>query len=319
MLRSICTLLLVFSSTVAISQTPSSQPSKSNIPKNDTAKGSNITASTSRVLNKLRAGEPLIIAYREASIPFSYVAGGADPIGYAIDLCVHLAGVMQRELKLKELPIQYLPVTSAQRIPTIVEGKADLQCSSTTNNAERRQQVAFTIPHFITGGRYLVKSDSKIKGIDDLRGKKVVSTVGTTVIKQIEQKNQELSLGITVLQGANHTQGVEMVENGEADAFVMDDILLYGLAVSRPDPKALKIVGKHLNTEPLAIMFGKDDPELKKLIDKEMRRLILSKEIYPIYDKWFTKPIPPKNYNLNLPPSFLLRDFWKYPSDFVPN
>ena len=108
------------------------------------------------------------------------------------------------------------------------------------------------------------------------------------------------------------------VEKGEADAFVMDDVLLYGLAAGRPDPKALKVVGRFMTTEPLAIMLPKNDPEFKKLVDEEMRRLITSREIYPIYDKWFNKPIPPNNTVLNLPVSYLLRDFWKYPTDQVP-
>jgi ABC-type amino acid transport substrate-binding protein len=109
-----------------------------------------------------------------------------------------------------------------------------------------------------------------------------------------------------------------MVEKGEADAFVMDDVLLYGLAANRPNPAALKIVGKFLTTEPLAIMLPKNDPDFKKLVDDEMRRLIVSREIYPIYDKWFTKAIPPRNTSLNLPVSYLLKDFWKYPTDVVP-
>jgi ABC-type amino acid transport substrate-binding protein len=274
---------------------------------------------TGATFSKIKSGAPLIIAFREASIPFSYLPSGSEPVGYAIDLCLRLAEAMRKEFKLPNMQVNYLPVSSAQRIQVMVDGKADLQCSSTTNNAERREKVAFTIPHFITGARFLVKSNSKIDGIADLQGKKVVSTVGTTVIKTIEQKNRERMLGLTILSAANHTQALEMVEKGQADAFVMDDILLYGLASSRPDPTALKIVGKFLTTEPLAIMFNKQDVPLKQFVDKEMRRIIQSGEINRIYAKWFTQPIPPQQQNLNLPPSYLLKDLWKFPSDFVPN
>ena len=125
-------------------------------------------------------------------------------------------------------------------------------------------------------------------------------------------------MGITISEAPDHARALEMVEKGEADAFVMDDVLLYGLAANRPDPKALKVVGRFMTTEPLAIMLPKGDPDFKKLVDDEMRRLITSREIHAIYEKWFTQPIPPSNTTLNLPVSYLLRDFWKYPTDQVP-
>ena len=209
-------------------------------------------------------------------------------------------------------------VTSANRIATIADGKADLECGSTTNNAERREKVAFTIPHFITGARLLVQSSSAFNRLEDLEGKRLVSTKGSTPLKAVEQANRERLLRVTILEAPDHIKAVEMVEQGEADAFVMDDVLLYGLAAGRADPAALKVVGKFLTTEPLAIMLPKNDPAFKKLVDDEMRRLIQSKEIYPIYDKWFLKPIPPKNSALKMPVSYLLKDFWKYPTDQVP-
>ncbi len=134
----------------------------------------------------------------------------------------------------------------------------------------------------------------------------------------VARANRERLLNVTIVEAPDHAKAVEMVEASEVDAFVMDDVLLYGLAANRPNPAALKVVGKFLTTEPLAIMLPKNDPEFKKLVDDEMRRLIVSKEIYPIYDKWFLKPIPPKNTPLNMPVSYLLKDFWKYPTDQVP-
>ena len=145
-----------------------------------------------------------------------------------------------------------------------------------------------------------------------------MSTKGTTPLKAAEQANRARLLNITIVEAPDHAKAVEMVESGEAQAFLMDDILLYGLASNRVKPEALKVVGKFLTTEPLAIMLRNDDPAFKKLVDEEMRRLITSKEIQPIYDKWFLQPIPPNNKPLNLPVSYLLKDFWKYPSDFVP-
>ncbi|MFN9727633.1 amino acid ABC transporter substrate-binding protein [Acidovorax sp.] len=271
------------------------------------------------VLERIRAGGKLVIAHRESSVPFSYVdSKSGKPIGYAVDLCLHLAEVVRKKTGKKDMEVEFLAVTPANRITVIEQGKADLECGSTTNNAERRQKVAFTIPHFITGARLLVKSTSSIERMEDLNGKKLVSTKGTTPLKAADQANRERLMGITILEAPDHARALDMVEKGEADAFVMDDVLLYGLAAGRPDPKSLKVVGRFITTEPLAIMLPKNDPEFKKVIDDEMRRLITSKEIYPIYDKWFMKPIAPKDTVLNLPVSYLLRDFWKYPTDQVP-
>jgi glutamate/aspartate transport system substrate-binding protein len=272
----------------------------------------------SGVLERVAGGGKLVIAHRESSIPFSYVDADKKPVGYAVELCLKLAEAVRKKTGAKNMQVEFLQVTPANRIAMVAEGKADLECGSTTNNAERRQKVSFTIAHFITGARLLVRADSKIDRIEDLEGKKLVSTKGTTPLKAAEQANRERLLRITILEAPDHAKAVDMVEKGEADAFVMDDVLLFGLAANRPKPDALKVVGKFLTTEPLAIMLPKDDPEFKKLVDDEMRRLIVSKDIQPVYDKWFLRPIPPNDKPLNLPVSYLLRDFWKYPSDFVP-
>lgn len=276
-------------------------------------------ASAQGVLERIKGGGKLVIAHRESSVPFSYVDPvSKKPMGYALDLCLKIADAVGKKVGVKAVPVELVQVTPANRIMMIEQGKADLECGSTTNNAERREKVAFTIPHFITGARLLVLANSKVDRAEDLMGKKLVSTKGTTPLKAAEQANRERLMGITIVEAPDHARAVDMVEKGEAEAFVMDDVLLYGLAANRPNPAAFKVVGKFLTTEPLAIMLSKNDPEFKKLVDDEMRRLITSREIYPVYEKWFAKPIPPKNTPLNLPVSYLLRDFWKYPTDQVP-
>lgn len=271
------------------------------------------------VLERVQGGGKLVIAHRESSVPFSYLdPQSGKPIGYAMDLCLRMAEVVRKKTGMKDMPVGFLQVTPADRVDAIAQGRADMECGSTTNNAERREKVAFTIPHFITGARLLVRASSTVTRMEDLEGKKLVSTQGTTPLKAAEQANRERLMRISLTAVPDHAKGVEMVETGAADAFAMDDILLFGLASNRPDPSALKVVGKFLTTEPLAIMLPKNDPAFKKLVDEEMRRLIVSREIYAIYDKWFAKPIPPSNRPLNLPVSYLLRDFWKYPTDQVP-
>ncbi len=274
---------------------------------------------SSLVLDRIKSGGNIVLAHRESSVPFSYLDANKKPVGYALDLCMRLAQAVRVKMGLKaEGGVELMMVTPANRIPVIAEGKADMECGSTTNNKERREKVAFTVPHFITGARMLVKAGSNAERLEDLQGKIVVSTKGTTPLKAVESANKERMLNLKVLEAPDHAKAVEMVEKGEADAFVMDDVLLYGLAANRPNPKALTVVGKFLTTEPLAIMLPKNDPEFKKMVDEEMKRLIRSREIYAIYDKWFAQPIAPANMALNLPVSYLLRDFWKYPTDVVP-
>lgn len=270
------------------------------------------------VLDKLRQGQPLVIAHRESSVPFSFVDGNGKAVGYAIDLCLRVADAIKRQLNLPALAVRYLKVTPAYRIDAIVKGEADLECGSTTNNAERRARVAFTVPHYITGARFLVRSDSPVADLAGFEGKRLVSTKGTTPLNAVQQANAARLLRIQVLEAPDHARALEMVAQGEADGFAMDDVLLYGLIAAQPDAAKFKVIGKLLTIEPLAIMLPKGDPAFKRLVDEEMKRLIRSGEAQAIYQRWFLQPIPPKGTALNLPMNYLLRDFWKYPTDQVP-
>ncbi len=275
-------------------------------------------ASAGPVLDRIKATGRIVIAHREASVPFSYIDPNGKPVGYAVDLCLKIAEAVRKKVGLPSVRIGYLTVTPSDRIDAIVDGRADLECGSTTNNAERRTRVAFTIPHYITGARYLVRADSSITDLPGFETRRLVSTKGTTPLKAITAANNERALRITILEASDHDKAIAMVANGEADGFAMDDVLLYGLIAGQPDPSKFKVVGKFLTIEPLAIMMSKQDPEFKAVVDDEMRRLILGHEAQAIYDRWFLRPIPPRNTALNLPANYLLKDFWKYPTDQVP-
>jgi ABC-type amino acid transport substrate-binding protein len=277
------------------------------------------SASAGPVLERIRQSGKIVIGHRDASVPFSYLDAEGKPVGYAIDLCMKLTEGVRKKLALNSLKVEFLPVTSATRIAAVAEGKVDLECESTTNNAERRQTVAFAVPHYITGARFLVRSDSRALELKDFEGKTLVSTTGTTPLKAVNQANRERLMGIRVVEVPDHIRGVEMVERGEADGFVMDEVLLVGLISSRADPAKLRVVGKYLTIEPLGIMLPKSDPEFKQVVDAELKRLINSREAQALHDRWFTQPIAPNGRSLGLPMSYLLKDFWKYPSDWVPN
>jgi glutamate/aspartate transport system substrate-binding protein len=230
------------------------------------------------VLDRIRARGYVVLAHREASVPFSYVLPDGQGVGYALDLCRKLVEAVGHELKMPALGVKLLPVKPADRIAVVADGRADFECGSTTNNAERREKIAFTVPHYITGARYAVRADSPIGSLEQFEGRKLVSTVGTTPLKTVEAANRERMLHIDVMQAPDHNRAIEMVEKGEADGFAMDDVLLYGLIASRPDPSKFRVVGKFLTIEPLAISLSKSDPELKRIADNEMKRLIHSGE-----------------------------------------
>ena len=275
-------------------------------------------ATAGATLDHIRATGKIVLGHRESSVPFSYYDADKRPVGYALDLCLKLADAVKKKLDLKTLTVEYVMVLPSNRIAMVEEGKVDMECGSTTNNAERREKVAFTVPHYITGARYMVRATETATDIVGLEGKRIVSTKGTTPIKAVQRINRERVLHLTLQEAPDHARAVEMVEKSESDAFVMDDVLLYGLIASRAQPEKLKVIGKFLTVEPLAIMLPKGDPEFKAIMDNEMKRMIVSKEAQAIYDRWFMKPIAPKNTSLNLPMNYLLRDFWKYPTDQVP-
>jgi glutamate/aspartate transport system substrate-binding protein len=274
-------------------------------------------ANAQSVVDQIKSTRSITIAHRDASIPFSYLIDGEKPAGYSLDICLKLIEAIRRELALPTLKVEYLSVTSASRIPSIVEGKAALECGSTTNTLERRKDVDFTIPHFLASTRFLVRKESKIQRKEDLAGLRVVSTKGSTSLKMVQRFNAELPLKMSVIEANDHGEAFTSIVQKKADAFAMDDVLLHGLRANSQYQNELIIVGKPLTIEPYAIMIPKGDVKLKKIVDKEMRRIISSGEIYEMFSKWFESPIPPNGINLNLPMPFLLRDSFKYPSDKV--
>lgn len=267
-------------------------------------------------LEKVRAAGTITVGNRDASIPFSYLDDKQQPIGYAMDLCARIVDAVKVELKLPNLKVVYQPVTSATRIPLLANGTIDLECGSTTNNAERQKQVSYTITHFLTANRFIAKKADKLNALADLKGKTVVSTSGTTNIKQLTELNGAKNLGINILAAKDHAEAFLMVETGRAVAFVMDDILLASLAASSANPGQWQISAEAMSLpEPYGIMLRKDDPAFKKVVDAAMVNIYKSGEINKIYAKWFTSPIPPKGINLNMPMNAVFKNLTINPID----
>ena len=252
-------------------------------------------------LGKIKSSGAITIGHRDASVPLSYYDDKQQPIGYAMDLCMKIVDAVKAELKMPKIEVKYQLVTSANRIPLMANGTIDLECGSTTNNIPRQEQVWFTMTHFVTANRWVAKKSSNIKSLNDLKGKTIVSTAGSTNIKQITEINAAQNLGMNIISANGHPEAFQMVETGRAVAFVMDDIILAGLvALSRsPGDYAISSVG--LSVEPYGIMLRKDDKAFKAVADKAMTAVYKSGQINAIWSKWFEKPIPPKGINMHLP------------------
>src|SRR3954447_1014689 len=267
-------------------------------------------------LKKIKETGTINIGYRDSSIPFSYLDDNQKPIGFAIDICGKIVEAVKRELKLDNLKVEFNPVTSSTRIPLLANGTIDLECGSTTNNAERLKQVAFTNTHFLTATRFVSKKASKLNSIDDLKGKSVASSSGTTNIKQLTEANAARNLNINIIPAKEHAETFLMVETDRAVAGVLDDILLASFAAGSKNPDDY-IISKDAfsKPEPYGIMLRKDDPAFKKVADAATAALYQSAEGQKLYDKWFMQKIPPKGLNLNSPIGAELKASFAMPSD----
>jgi glutamate/aspartate transport system substrate-binding protein len=267
-------------------------------------------------LKNIKETGTITLGFRDSSIPFSYLDDNQKPIGFAMDICYKIVDAVKKELKLDKLEVKLEPVTSSNRIPLLANGTVDLECGSTTNNAEREKQVSFTNTHFLTASRFVSKKANKLDKIDDLKGKSVVSTAGTTNIKQLTEANAARNLGVNIIPAKDHAEAFLMVETDRAVAFVMDDVLLASLIAGSKDPAAYVISSDAFSKpEPYGIMLRKDDVPFKKMVDAATAVLYKSGEGQKLYDKWFMSKIPPKGLNLNTPIAPELKHEFANPSD----
>jgi len=278
--------------------------------------GSVVAQDLTGTLKKIKDTGTITIGHRDASVPFSYYDDKQQVVGYAMDICNFVVADLKAQLNLPKLEVKLNPVTSATRIPLIANGTIDLECGSTTNNAERQKQVSFGSTYYLTASRYVFKKSSGITDIASLKGKTVVSTAGTTNLKQVSEANTAQNLGLTILTAKDHPEAFLMVETGRAAAFVMDDILLAGLVANAKNPADYAISKDAFSKpEPYSFMMVRDDAAFKKAVDAAVSKLYKSPEMQTLYSKWFEKPIPPKGLVMNQPMTAELKKALANPTD----
>jgi glutamate/aspartate transport system substrate-binding protein len=264
----------------------------------------------SGTLKKIKDSKVITLGYRTSSIPFSYVNKPGDPIGYSIDLCNEVVDQVSSELEGTEIAVKYKPATSESRIAAVRTGEIDLECGSTTANFERKKEVAFSPILFVAGTKLLVPRSSGITSYRDLRGKTVVVTAGTTNEAAVRAISDKQQLAIKVVVGQDHAQSFAMLQDGKADAFATDDVLLYGLVATAKSGDQYHVVGEYLSYDPYGLMYRKDDPDFAAVVDRTFSRLAHSRELVQLYNKWFQQRLP-TGERLDLPMSPQLEEIFR--------
>ncbi|WP_275351821.1 amino acid ABC transporter substrate-binding protein [Xenorhabdus bovienii] len=266
-------------------------------------------------LKKIKDNGIIVVGHRESSVPFSYYDNQQNVVGYAQDYSNLIVDAVKKKLDMPNLQVKLIPITSQNRIPLLQNGTYDFECGSTTNNLERQKQAAFSNTIFVVGTRLLTNKDTGIKGFDDLAGKHVVVTSGTTSEILLNKLNDEKQMQMRIISAKDHGDSFRTLESGRAVAFMMDDALLAGERAKAKKPDQWIIVGKPQSEEAYGCMLRKDDPQFKKLIDGTIVKVQTSGEAEKLFDLWFKQPIPPKKLNMNFSMSDEMKTLFKSPND----
>jgi len=246
----------------------------------------------SPTLANIKRAHVVRLGYRESSPPFSFLDQANRPIGYSLELCEAIVDEIGVEVDDASLKIEYVKVTSDDRIPAVVQNKIDLECGSTTANAERSRQVAFSPLIFVAGTKLMVPKASTVSGAADLKGKTVVVTKGTTNEQAMHNVDKKFALGLNIVASPDHEQSYQMLVDGKADAFATDDILLYGLIARHKAQDKFRVTGEYLSYDPYGIMFRKGEPQIAAVVERTFRKLGSNRDLIPLYNKWFVSRLP---------------------------
>jgi len=272
------------------------------------------SAQTNDTLAKVKASGQITIGVRESAGAMSYAVGDGKYAGYHVELCQRIITNVEKVVG-RKLEVRYQNVTAQNRVPLVQNGTVDIECGSTTNNATRQKDVSFAVTTYVEEVRIAVKANSGITSLAQLNGKTVTTATGTTSVQLLRKHQRAAGVDFKEIFGKDHADSFLLLESGRADAFVLDGQILASSIATSKDPSAYKIVGETISVEPIAIMFRKDDPALKKLADDTLKDLMKSNEIEKIYDKWFVQPIPPKYTRVGLPVSTATKAVWADPND----
>jgi glutamate/aspartate transport system substrate-binding protein len=257
------------------------------------------------VMKRIAETKTITIGHRDASVPLSYLGPDGKVQGYSIDICLRIADAAKQELKLDTLEVKFVPLNPQTRIPLITGGTVDMICETSTHTLGRLRQVSFLNITFLTGSKLLVRKTSGIKRIEDLTDKVLVAVLGGTNERaaQVEIDAKKIKIKGEMLKVKDNSQAMLNLEQGRADAFTSDDVVLFGLKSTSKNPDEWEVVGPYFSYDPYGMMIPRNNDDFRLLGDRTIARLIQSGEMEAIYKKWFE----PGPTNINYPMSDLLK------------
>jgi ABC-type amino acid transport substrate-binding protein len=238
-------------------------------------------------LKRIKDSGTMTIAYRESSPPFSFLGNDKRPIGYSIDLCLHVARAVQQKVGLADLKLSWVPVRPETRIQLITAGTADLECGSTTASLSRMEQVDFSLTTFVDGGTLLTSAPSNLRGLGDLAGKKIAVAPGTTTEKSLAEFLKTEFITVQTVHVKDHAEGIAALDAGKVDAYASDRGILIGLAITSGNPKKYGMADFVFSYEPYALMMRRNDAAFRLVVNRALADLYRSGQITSVFDRWF--------------------------------
>ena len=268
-------------------------------------------------LDKIKSEQSIAIGSPTSSVPFAFMDGNQNMVGYSIEICQRIVDHVKTSLVAQKVDIRYVPVTSATRLQLLANGTIDLECGNTTNTAERHNFVDFAPTTFVAKVVLLGRKDSNLdmNDVQAFKGKTVTSLSGGLNLAVIQKINTEQKLGMSVVPVKDAPESFLSVKTSRAAATVADDGMAYALVATSGAPQDYMIGTKALMVAPYGIVMPKDDPRFKKVVDAAVVALIQSGEVAKIYEKYFNAPIPPHGINLKYPMSAELKKALANPTD----
>jgi glutamate/aspartate transport system substrate-binding protein len=265
-----------------------------------------VSAQEGPVMKRIAETKSITIGHRDASVPLSYLGLDGKAQGYSIDICLKIAEAAKAELKLDTLDVKYVPLTPQTRIPLLTAGTVDMICETSTHTLGRLRQVSFLNITFLTGSKLLVRKTSGIKKIEDMTDKVLVAVLGGTNERaaQVEIDKKGIKIKGEMLKVKDNAQAMLNLEQGRADAFTSDDVVLYGLKSASKNPDEWEVVGPYFSYDPYGMMIPRNNDDFRLLGNTTITRLIQSGEMDAIYKKWFE----PGPTNINYPMSDRLKE-----------
>ena len=242
-------------------------------------------------LEQIKKTETIRIGYRDNEPPMSFINKDNQPVGYSIELCLHIVNEIKSTLKNPNIAVKYVPVTATNRFESLADNSIDILCGSTTKTLSRSELVDFSELTFVTGASFISLKTAEIENLEGLAGKKVAVVKDTTTIATLAKALKKIDSDAEIIAVDSATEGMKAVNSNKVDAFSSDQIILIGLAITQGDPKKYALAKELFSYEPFALAIRRNDSDFRLLTNRVLSGLYRSGKITETYSRWFGKYI----------------------------